>query len=317
MAEISVIIPAYNCAKYLELCLTSIKNQTFKDSEVIIIDDGSTDSTADIARKFAEKNANFLVKSTKNEGVSSARNTGLSLAKGKYVTFVDADDFLPAKALQTLYAAIKKSGADIAIAKNGYYKDGKSEPITLTDEYALWDNSAALNACLEDDPLTFVAWGKLYNKQFLGDIKFEVGRRINEDAFFVFECFEKCSAVAVTQATCYLYRLNEKSSSNEKFSEKYFDILYFADKKLDIIKARRPQLINKAYNLCVKANMALLDKLCGVKGKEYAQAEKACLKKIKEYKRYYIPSSKRDNLRLFFMLRLFPIYKRIQYIRSK
>lgn len=317
MVEISVIIPAYNCCNYLECCLNSIKAQTFRDFEVIIIDDGSTDSTANVALSFAESNANFIVKRTQNAGVSSARNTGLTLAKGKYVTFVDADDFLPPQSLKTLYAAIKKSGADVAIAENGYYKDGKSEQINCTDEYALWDNSAAINACLEDNPLTFVAWGKLYNRQFLGDVKFEVGRKINEDAFFVFECFEKCSFVAVTKATCYLYRLNESSSSNAKFSDKYFDILYFADKKIEIIKARHPQLINKAYNLCVKANMALLDKLCGANDKKYRQAEKASRKKIKEYKKYYIPSSKKDNIRLFFMLNLYPIYRLIQHTRLK
>lgn len=317
MAEISVIIPVYNCSKYLECCLNSIEKQTFGDFEAIIIDDGSTDDSGKIAQAFAEKSAKFTVTRTKNAGVASARNTGLSLAKGKYVVFVDSDDFLPAQSLQVLYSAIQTSGAEIAVARNGYYKDGKSEPITVTDEYSIWDNSAAINACLEDNPLTFVAWGKLYDRQFLGDIKFEVGRKINEDAFFVFECFEKCSKVAVTQATCYLYRLNESSSSNEKFNDKYFDILYFLDKKIEIISARHPELSDKACNMRVKANMALLDKLCGAKDKKYKQAEKTCRQTIKEYKKYYIPSSKKDNLRLFLMLRLYPVYRLIQSIRSR
>jgi len=317
MAEISVIIPAYNCSKYLECCLSSIQAQAFRDFEVIIIDDGSTDDTAAVALSFAQKDAAFKLTRTKNAGVSSARNLGLSLSTGKYITFVDADDFLPPNSLQTLYSSIKKSGAQIAVAQNGYYKDGKSEQITLTDDITKWDNSAAIAACLEDDPLTFVAWGKLYDREFLGETKFEVGRKINEDAFFVFECFERCNNVAVTKATCYLYRLNQNSSSNEKFSDKYFDILYFLDKKIAIIKAKHPELLNKAYNLYVKANMALLDKLCGAKDKKYKSSEKDCRKKIKEYKKYYIPSSKKDNLRLFFMLRLYPIYKLIQRARQK
>lgn len=315
MAEISVIIPVYNSAKYLECCLNSIDGQTFKDFEVIIIDDGSTDDSGKIAQAFAEKNKKFTVTHTKNAGVSSARNLGLSLAKGKYVTFVDSDDLLPQNALQILYNAVKKSGAEIAVGKLDYYQDGTETRLTVTDEITLLDNAATLNACLEDRPISFSSCGKLYERQFLDGLKFEVGRRINEDAFFVFECFEKCSLAAVTESTCYLYRLNESSSSRAQFSEKYFDILYFLDKKLTIISTRHPALTDKAYNMRVKANMALLDKLCRARDKKYKQAEKACRKEIKKYRKYYISSSKRDDVRLFFMLRLYPLYKLIQSFR--
>lgn len=317
MPEISAIIPVYNNEKYLTSCLESVAAQTFTDFEAIIVDDGSTDKSAAIAEDFVSAHKNFKCVHTENRGVAAARNLGIDMAEGRYITFVDSDDILTPTAFEDLYFAITESGAQISIGSNVDFSGKADKQYRRDGKINILDKEAALGACMEDVPYTFVAWGKLFERSFIKDVKFEVGRKINEDSFFVFECFEKCQKAAVLSSVVYFYRLNEKSSSNTAFGEKYFDITYFAEKKVSIIKEKYPELTERAYNMLVKANMALLDKLCSTKEKKYIGERKKCRATIKKYKKYYISCGRKDNLRLFCMLYLFPIYRRIQYLRLK
>ena len=110
---ISVIVPIYNVAEYLEECLSSLENQTFLDFEVIMVNDGSEDGSAEIAGRFERRNSHFVLINRENGGLSAARNTGLAAARGKYVYFLDSDDFLANDALETLYSYSEKKNLDV------------------------------------------------------------------------------------------------------------------------------------------------------------------------------------------------------------
>lgn len=123
---ISIIIPVYNVEKYLEKCILSVVKQTIQSVEIILVNDGSTDSSSEIIKKYAEKYTNIRIVNKENGGLSSARNVGLDIATGEYVTFLDSDDYIKADYLETLYAAAKKYDSDMVVS--GQYKvddDGK------------------------------------------------------------------------------------------------------------------------------------------------------------------------------------------------
>lgn len=136
MPDISIIIPAYNAEKEIVRCIDSILNQTYNCFEIIIIDDGSTDRTLEICKKYAEKDVRILVKSQENKGVSATRNLGLNLSRGKYICFVDADDYLDCRYLEILLKNILKTNADISMCK--WSRNGIDQTnIELSEE--VWD----------------------------------------------------------------------------------------------------------------------------------------------------------------------------------
>ena len=127
MALISVIVPAYNVEDYLGECLDSIINQTFTDIEIICVNDGSVDSTLDIFNDYASRDERINVISQENKGLSGARNTGLKHAKGKYIYFMDSDDYLEVNALERMYSAAEEKSADIVFFKLINFDDGTGE----------------------------------------------------------------------------------------------------------------------------------------------------------------------------------------------
>ena len=124
---ISVIIPVYNVEKYLKKCLDSVINQTYKNLEIILVDDGSSDKSGLICDEYTKLDKRIKVVHKKNEGLSSARNTGLDIAKGKYISFIDSDDFVSIYMYEIMYKEIIKNNRDIVIARHIYFKN--KEPI--------------------------------------------------------------------------------------------------------------------------------------------------------------------------------------------
>ena len=125
MAKISVIIPVYNVEEYLERCLNSVVNQTFKDLEIICVNDGSTDSSGEILQKFARKDARIKIIKRPNGGLSAARNTGLEVMSGEYFAFLDSDDWIDLNFYEKLYEKAKEFDADIAMAD--FIRKGKNK----------------------------------------------------------------------------------------------------------------------------------------------------------------------------------------------
>lgn len=307
--KVSVIIPAYNAEKYLEECLNSVLNQTYKDVEIVVINDGSVDGTRSILDNYAQSHENIVVIHTENGGVSRARNIGLSHATGDYIMFLDSDDLLVANAIEILLRDLKENSADVAAGMmNGEVNSGAID--CEGTEIEVWSGAQGLEKSLEDHPFTYSSCAKLFKRQVLEQVRFVEGRKIHEDSYFVF-CFLLQQPTLVTRAAyIYKYRPNENSASHAAFSEKYFDILYFAEEKRKAIAEKYPHLLDKAKNMLVKANIAMLQCLLNTKEKRYKKNIKECIRAVKQYKKYFIPTYPGDSKRFKIIIyNLYGLYK--------
>ncbi len=288
-ALVSIIVPIYNAEKYLSATIESALNQTYKNIELVLINDGSPDNSLSIAEEYAKSHKNILLRSTENKGVCAARNLGLMLSSGQYVMFLDSDDRLTENAVELLINDIENNDADIAVgqfAENYFKTEEKTE---------IWQGLEGIEKCVLDDKNTYSSCAKLYKKEFISDIKFIEGRKIHEDAFFVFECLAKQPKVTINSEIIYTYTRNENSASHAAFSEKYYDILFFAARKLEIINEIAPQFNLRAKNLWIKANIAMLHQFLNTTDKKYKADEKNCIKEVKKNKKYFVPAVAGDK----------------------
>lgn len=310
---ISVIVPVYNTEKYIRKCIESILNQTFTDFELILIDDGSTDNSGKICDEYAVKDSRINVIHQKNSGVSVARNIGLDNASGTYVAFVDSDDYIRDIGLEVLLNDIITYNADISCAAPGRRKVSLEE-----SSCRIWQGIEALKKSLTDNGNTRSVCRKLYRRDFVGEIRFEEGRSIHEDGFFVFRCFLKQPTVVLRNIGIYYYTNNPDSASHSAFSEKFFDILYFADRKREMTISQFPELDADVNNMIVKANISMLNILCKADGRKYKKEIKECIRTVKKLKKYFTPLIPIDKT-LFFAVKnnLYYIFRFLYKIRYK
>ena len=213
MIKISVIVPVYNVEKYLDKCLTSLIKQTYKNFEIIVINDGSIDNSLAICNKYANKYDNVKVYDYKNAGVAHARNVGIKKATGDYLLFVDSDDYIKEDMYEILLNLIKKYDADVSIC-NLYDVIDENECIRNKEngirEYSRLD---ILKEVLLDKNIQSYAWNKLYEKELFDEIKYPIGKKY-EDIGTTFYVFEKCNKIVVTSEPEYYYLKRSDSLVN-------------------------------------------------------------------------------------------------------
>lgn len=249
MPAISVIVPVYNTQKFLEKCLESIINQTFKDIEIICINDGSTDNSMSILNDYSEKDSRIKIINQKNAGLSCARNTGINNAKGEYIGFVDSDDWIDLDFFEKLYNAAKNYDADIASAgikrvrsyKWKYHLKIKEEEVTENTDRKF---------VLCDVPEKCYVWNKIYR---LGKIKqfslyFEAGIYF-EDRCFTCEALSKLKRLVVVPDTYYNYWTNPNSIVKSKSTKKTQDAKYTNEKMMKILKLNNINLEHYAEKI--------------------------------------------------------------------
>lgn len=291
---ISVVVPVYNAEKYIKCCIESILNQTNCDLELVLVDDGSSDNSGAICDEYAMKDSRVKVFHQKNGGVCAARNTGLKHAEGDYISFVDSDDYLESNALEILYDDIVACNADVSCA---LMVDDSNQGVSNLKNglHEVWQGRDALKKSLLDNRFTYSVWAKLFRSDLIGNTRFEEDRKIHEDSFFVFSCFLKEPTVVVRNAGIYNYVLNPDSASHADFSKKFFDILYFANKKKELVNKKYPEFQAEINNAIVKANLAMLHAFCNTNDKKYRKDIKRCIKTVKELKQYFVPAVPGDQ----------------------
>ena len=280
--KVSVIIPAYNAEPFIDRAINSVLNQTHDNVEIVVINDGSRDKTEEKIKTYLEKCDKLKLISTDNGGVCRARNIGIENSTGEYIVFLDADDELLPIAVELMLNTAIESNADIVNAKESEEEGCIPEELDLNgEEYLI--------KCIEDHHIGYSV-RKLYKKSFLSGVRFEEGRKIHEDSFFCFSCALKHPKVVHIEKSVYKVYPTKGSASRAPFSEKYFDILYFAKRKEDIINEKYPHLNDKIKNLRIKANMALLLKMCTGKAKGYKKTEKELIKYVIKNKKHFVPA---------------------------
>ena len=176
---ISVIVPVYNVEPYLEKCLDSIIGQTYKDLDILVIDDGSTDHSDEICDKYAEKDKRIKVFHTENRGLSAARNLGLENAKGEYIGLVDSDDWIEQDMFEALLSKIEETAADVA--ECGSFVDYPEKSIKRTAIQQVVQSEESIEALLHGRISTQV-WNKLYNRSCFENVRFPDGRSFEDIA---------------------------------------------------------------------------------------------------------------------------------------
>lgn len=220
MIKVSVIVPVYNMEKYLGFCLSSLVRQTFKDFEIIVVNDGSNDNSKEIIEYYKNKYPKLVrAYSFDNQGISKTRNYGIDVAKGEYIAFIDSDDYVEIDFLEEMYNYIKKSNADISVCD--YYTVNEKDDIkeVLIEDFSI--------SSIRENPqllwkVNSSPWNKLYKKDLFKDMKFEVIKY--EDLLLVTKilcCGEKI--VKVNKCLNY-YRIRENSETTV-VDKRVFDIL--------------------------------------------------------------------------------------------
>ena len=234
--KISVVLPVYNVANYLRKCLDSLVNQTFEDFEVICVNDGSTDLSLGILEGYALTDSRFKIISQENKGLSGARNTGIQHVKGKYVLFVDSDDWLEENALEELYNHVEGFDSDITMFKFKYFnEDTKEISESQNSKLEIIPDSLITSNFNYNDVLDILfkishsPFNKLYKTSFLRelDAKFLYGSYY-EDLEFFYKVFLKAEKVSVLPQYLYFYRIRDESISNIG-DEGSFDIFNVLD----------------------------------------------------------------------------------------
>ena len=288
---ISIIVPAYNAEKWLAACCESVFTQSYRNWELILVDDGSRDRTLEIAECEAGARANVKVIHTENGGVCHARNTGLDAARGEYITFLDADDRLTPDALERMYALTTETNCQIAILSKIYMRHDGIQTRKSGAGTEIWEGTEILCKSLEDHPASHSVYAKLYSRELIGNLRFVEGRRVHEDSFFVFQCFCQCTRAAYRNEGVYLYNTTPGSASRAAFSDKFFDILYFADRKTQIIRSQYPQFEDAVLPIQMRAYLSLLYNLCKTYEWKYHARQRECLHYIRANRKHFIPST--------------------------
>lgn len=245
--KISLIVPVYNVESYLERCIDSLINQTIKEIEILLIDDGSTDNSGHICDDYAKIDKRIRVIHKKNGGLSDARNRGLEIASGDYIGFVDSDDYVHRDMFQVMYETMFQENCDIVEVgyKEFYEKDTVQVDITKKSLNVYDKNSAVIRTILDIKCRNYV-WNKLYKKQLWKDIEFPVGK-VYEDIFTTHKVISKSNKLVKLDANFYYYYQREGSIVNSKFNLKHHIDHYDAVKDMILfIEKEYPEMLSIA-----------------------------------------------------------------------
>ena len=308
---VSIIVPIFNSEKYIRRCIASVLEQSYSNFELILVDDGSTDASQLISEEYATRDNRIRVIHQENQGVSAARNAGIEASSGEYLMFVDSDDTLKNHAIMTLVEDAEHYGADVvSTIESKIDENGVEKVFSEDNSLYIYTGLNPLKMSLNYNKHTYSLHGKLFKFDFVDDIRFVNGRNINEDGYYIFQCYSKCPVLVQHNISTYCYFFRNDSLSRSIFSEKYFDMLYFSEQKKKTIQTRFPWLINEALNMEVSTHLFFLGALCKASGKKYRRVEKESIQFVRaNYKNYHSDNKYETRMSKIVYWGLFPLYK--------
>ena len=299
---ISIVVPVFNVELYLEKCVNSIISQTYHNIEILLIDDGSTDLSGKICELYAKKDSRIRVFHKENGGLSSARNTGIEKAKGKYISFVDSDDFVTIDYVETLYKLLIDTDSDISVAINAnIYPNGYIRHIyNNSGEKIICKSGLSMLECMLYQKLFDTSSSfKLYKTKLFEDIRFPVGK-LYEDIACIYKLFLKAKRVSYINKEVYFYLQRPSSIVGKSFDPKDMDLIDSVDimmeeiKLIDRNKKLNGKLIKAMKSRLLSANFLMLKRI-GFR-KEYDKYTERCINNIKKYKQINFKSRFKNNI---------------------
>lgn len=266
---VSIIVPVYNNELYLKKCVDSLLLQTYKDIEIILINDGSVDKSGEICDSFSSLDSRVKVLHQQNSGVGAARNKGLVAMSGEFFCFVDSDDSVKSDYVEYMVSNIKDSGVLVL-------------PISkiLDSEHEL-NSKDALKKVIYDSGEIYgwAPWGKLFRREFLGDIRFFTNHPVGQDFTFVYKMILASKSVKFSLKPCYIYNTTSTTSvTNQNFSAKHDKLLLTCDEFIEFSKKSYPDLLIDSYYYKAYSLVLLLKRSSSIK--EYQKKYKSMLFKL-------------------------------------
>lgn len=283
---ISVVVPVYNVEKYLKKCVDSILKQSYKNLEIILVDDGSTDNSGVICDDYINEDKRIKVYHKDNGGLSSARNYGIDRMNGKYVTFIDSDDFIDKFMIEELYKCLIDNDLDISLCHgldyNDYNFEGTNEK-SLNINVKMYNREESLLNC--NSTLFIVAYQKLYKSELFKSLRYEDGV-IHEDAQIAPYIYDQVNKIGLIDQTLYYRYIRDDSIVHKNFSKKNYDVIKVAEDRLNFyLKNKYEFLYNQGYTFLLGAYVILYVKAHS--SNILKQEKKSIISNFrKEYKKY-------------------------------
>lgn len=268
---ISVIVPVYNVEKYLRQCLDSVINQTYSDLEILIVDDGSTDSSGAICDEY--KDERFQVYHTENRGLSAARNYALDRIHGDYIAFLDSDDWLEETAMEQFITIAETTSADIVACRFFQEYVGKTvKPIEIDSEFIV-EGSDIISTMIIDHKMTEDVWNKFYKASLFESIRYPEGR-IFEDKATTYKLLQKATALAYTPSYLIHYRNRANSLSNIHSMKSLVDYWVVYRERYDVLSRISEPYYRVALSECIGAVSRMWRWYAGCTEEEKKEAQK-------------------------------------------
>lgn len=307
---ISVIIPVYDVEALLPLCMESVLRQTYRNLEIILVDDESPDGCPALCDAYARRDSRVRVIHKKNGGVADARNAALSWAKGRYLVFVDSDDSADVCCVEYLYRMLKQENADIAVCgwreimpeqlaapdetgaqPPGHGKPLRTEPVCMSDpaKTVVWNRKEALEALLYQQPIDTALWGKIFKRELFEGIRLPAGKHY-EDFPVSYAVFERCGRVCYNPYPGYWYLQRSTGQTLGRFSERKLDLIDFADALKEEFLPRHPELADAVWSRFFRANCHIYLQIPD--GGEYRAYRRRLEANIRQSRRYVLTNPK-------------------------
>lgn len=251
MDLVSIIVPVYNVEKYLDRCVNSLLNQSYKNIEIILVNDGSTDNSPNLCNKYADLDTRVRVINQKNQGTSIAKISGLTNSFGKYILFVDSDDYVPNNFVEVLYNLMIEYDVKLVVCDVEFiYSDGTSRKmLNLEENFVLNNNEEIMgNLVSIDGGISNYLWNKMYDKKLLNNDILNVKHNF-EDVVIMYKILENVDKIVCTSDTCYQYMIRTNSLSHSfKADFSNFILIDSNIKKYLGIKAVYPSLSRNSFH---------------------------------------------------------------------
>ncbi|MEQ2385530.1 glycosyltransferase family 2 protein [Faecalibacterium intestinale] len=289
---ISVIVPAYNVEKFIGKCIDNILRQSFKDFEVLLIDDGAKDSTPEICDACAKKDSRIKVYHKENGGLSDARNYGIDRMQGKYVTFIDSDDYVDSGYFEYLYGLITQE-EDIQIAicgKKSVREDENASPDPETF-HEIITGERAVQKMLCGHGSGHSAWGKLYSADLWKTVRYPKGK-IYEDYATTYRVMALVDKAAWGNAAMYFYVQHIESIMHQKCSRRSLSLVDIADEETEFIVKKWPALKQEALARKVTSELKCLQNILNAKNEEFDDYKQKIVEDVRRHKGELLASKK-------------------------
>lgn len=305
MELISIIVPAYNVEKYVKTCIDSILRQSYTNFELLLIDDGSTDSTPALCDAYAQQDTRIKCFHKPNGGLSDARNYGLERMTGNYVTFIDSDDYVSDSYIECLVNMLyADSEIQIAMLPGQMLRESDSPAVYTDNGIQIISSTEAMKKMMLRQDITHTSWGKLFSANLWNDIRFPVGQNY-EDYATTYHVFIHAKKVAYCSNRLYYYLQHSDSIMHQTCSVKTLSVLDVSDAVTDFILKKCPECQIEARALQTAVYLKNMQAILNTGLDSYLDYQRRIVNKVKKNAKYLLSAkqvARNDKIKIFLLM---------------